>query len=569
MVNTEIAKIFRQISQILEIKGENVFRIRAYQRAAENIEGESEDLEKLAKEGRLREIPGIGIDLSERIKEFLASGKIKFFAELQKSIPQGLLEILDIPSVGPKKAKLLFEKLKIKNIAGLEKAIRQNKLSGVFGIKQKTVENILKGIEISKLGKERLTLAQAAEIGDAFVSALKTLAEVKKISLAGSLRRQKETVRDIDILVVSRHPRKVMDAFVSLPQAKNIQAKGQTKASLRTSEDVQVDCRVVEDKSFGAAQMYFTGSKEFNIKMRQLALKKGLKVNEYGIFRGEKFLCGRSEEEIFKFFGMEFIPPELRENNGEIELARINQLPHLIELKDLKGDPHTHSIWSDGKNSIEDLADACIKRDYSYVAVTDHSQGLKVANGLTLSGLKKKKAEIQRLNGKFKNFTVLYAAEVDIDAKGKLDYPDEVLAEFDLVVAAIHSGFKQSGEQITRRIVKACENKFCHIIAHPTGRLWGEREAYDFDFAQILEAARDTNTHLEINSFPRRLDLNDSHARQAKEAGVKMVISTDAHRVEQLEAMKFGVAVARRGWLEAKDVMNTLPLKGLLKAIKK
>jgi DNA polymerase (family 10) len=568
MKNPEISEIFRNIAKILEIKGGNLFRIRAYERAAQNIEGLSEDIEDFVKEDRLKEIPGIGNDLSERIKEFLGSGKIKVYEELKKSIPEGLLDLLNIPSVGPKTAKLLYETLKIKNVPDLKEAIKKDKLKGIFGIKEKTIENILKGIEILKKGKERMTLAQATVIANEFVKPLRELSEVKKISIAGSLRRQKETVRDIDILVISDKPRKIVDTFTKIPLVKDVLAQGETKSSVRTKDDVQVDCRVVEQKSFGAALLYFTGSKNFNIKMRKLAIKKGLKISEYGVFKRNKFVCGRTEEEIFKYFGMSYIEPELREDNGEIELALESGLPKLIEQKDLKGDLHVHSLWSDGGNTIEEMAQAAKNKGYSYIAITDHSQSLKVARGLSVPDLKKKKSEIEKINKKLKNFRVFYGTEVDIDSDGKIDYKDEVLKEFDVVVAAIHSGFKQSREQLTKRLIRACENKYVHIIAHPTGRLWGTREAYDVDLEKVFKVAKHTNTHLEINAFPQRLDLNDLHCHRAKELGIKLVISTDAHTSEQLEAIQFGVAVARRGWLSKEDVINTLPAANLLKALK-
>ena len=569
MKNLEIAKIFRDIAQILEIKGENVFRIHAYERAAQNIEGLSRDIEDFARQDSLMEIPGVGRDLSEKIKEFIKTGKVKMHEDLKKSIPEGLLDLLNIPSVGPKTAKLLYEKLKIKNVSDLENAIKKDKLKGIFGIKEKTVENILKGIEVLKRGRERMTLAQATFAAEEFVKRLEKLPEVKKISTAGSLRRQKETVRDIDILVVSDKPRKIMDVFTKISSVKDVLAEGETKSSVRTKEDVQVDCRVVEQKSFGAALLYFTGSKNFNIKLRQLAIKKGLKINEYGVFRKERFVAGRTEEEVFKLLGMAYIEPELREDTGEIALAQKFKLPKLIEPKDLKGDLHVHSKYSDGGNSIEELVDACRKKGYSYVAITDHSQSLKVARGLSVAELKKKKQEIDKINKSLKNFRILSGTEVDIDSNGKIDYKDEVLKEFDVVVAAIHTGFKQSREQLTRRIIKACENKYVHIIAHLTGRLWGTREAYDIDLDKILKVAKQTNTHLEINAFPQRLDLNDLHARQAKEMGVKLAISTDSHTVDQLEAIKFGISVARRGWLAKDDVINTFEVKELLRTIRK
>jgi DNA polymerase (family 10) len=569
MKNLGIVQLFRDIADILEIKGANRFRIRAYQRAAQNIESLTEDIAVFIDKDRLTDIPGVGKDLSERIREFVATGKIRIYEDLKKSIPEGLLDLLKIPSVGPKTAKLLYEKLKIKNIADLKNAISKNKLEGIFGIKEKTVENILKGIEILEKGKERMTLGQAVLVGEEFINTLKKTPEVKKISTAGSLRRQKETVRDIDLLVISDKPQKVMSSFTKIPSVKDILAEGRTKSSVRTKDDVQVDCRVVLDKSFGAALLYFTGSKNFNIKLRQLAIKKGLKLNEYGLFRNNKFVCGKTEEDMFKTLRLPYIEPELREDTGEIELAKKDQLPKLIGIKDLNGDLHAHSDWSDGGNTIEEMANAARKLGYSYIAITDHSQSLKVANGLSMADLKKKKQEIEKINKKLKTFRVLYGTEVDIDSKGGIDYKDEILKEFDIVVAAIHSGFKQSREQLTRRIIKACTNKYVHIIAHPTGRLWGTREPCDIDLEEILKVAKDTNTHLEINAFPNRLDLNDLNCHRAKEMGVKLSIDTDAHTTSQLQEIKLGIAVARRGWLAKEDVINTLSLEELLQAIKK
>ncbi|KPK97480.1 MAG: hypothetical protein AMJ95_08745 [Omnitrophica WOR_2 bacterium SM23_72] len=569
MGNFEVAKIFRDIAKILEIKEDNPFRIRAYERAAQNIEGLSEDLEEYVRKDTFPKIPGIGKDLENKIKEIINTGRLKFYEDLKKTLPQGLLDIGNIPSVGPKTTKLLYEKLKIKSLTDLEKAIAKNKLQGIFGIKEKTIENIQKGIALLKRGKERMTLAQAMAVAEEFQDALKKLSEVKKMAFAGSLRRQKETVRDVDILVISDKPSKVMSAFIRIPSVKDILAEGATKSSVRTKSDVQVDCRVVESKSFGAALLYFTGSKNFNIKLRQLAIRKGLKINEYGVFRKNTFVAGRTEEEIFKKLGMVYIEPEMREDTGEIELALKNELPKLIATKDLKGDLHVHSSWSDGNNSIEEMAQAAKEFGYSYIAITDHSQSLRVASGLKVADLKKKKQEIEKLNKRLKNFRVLYGTEVDIDSDGKIDYKDSVLKEFDIVVAAIHTGFKQTKAQLTRRLVAACKNKYVQILAHPTGRLWGVRDPYDIDFEELLKVARDTNTHLEINAFPDRLDLNDLHARRARESGVKLVISTDAHETSQLSVVQFGLAVARRAWLRKEDVINTLSCEALLKEVRK
>lgn len=569
MKNSEIADIFRSIARILEIKGGNPFKIRAYERAAFNIGSLSEDIANYIREGRLREIPGIGTDLEGKINEFVQTGKIKSYEELKESIPSGVLELLDIPSVGPKTAGILYEKLKIKDINDLEKAIKTKKIEGVFGIKEKTAENIRKGIDIFKKGKERMSLAEAVSLADEFVNWLKKLPEVKNILPAGSLRRRKDTVRDIDLLVISEQPRKVMDTFVALPLVKQVVAHGQTKSSVRIKDGVQIDCRILDDKSFGAALLYFTGSKNFNIKLRALAKDKGLKLSEYGVFRGEEFIAGKDEQGIFKALGLPFIEPELREDNGEIESAMENELPRLVELADIKGDLHIHSNWSDGSNTIGEIAAAAQKKGYGYVAVTDHSPGLKVAGGLNIDGLKKKKSEIERLNRKQKNFRILFGAEVEIDSQGNLDYEDEILREFDIVVVAVHRGFKQSKGQMTKRLINVCKNKYAHIIAHPTARLWGARLGYELDFGELFKAARETNTSLEINSFPKRLDLNDSNSRYAKEMKVRLAVNTDAHKIEQLDYMGLGVSVARRGWLEKENVLNTLRLEELLKAIKK
>lgn len=570
MKNKLVVDIFRNIAEILEIKGENVFRIRAYQKAADTIEGLAEDIENFASQGRLGDIPGIGADLSAKIKEIVAAGKLEFYEELKKNIPEGLLELLTIPSVGPRTAGLLFDKLKVKSIRDLENAIAKGMLEGIPGIKEKTIVNILKGIELIKRVKERMPLAVARQLAEDFLGSLRKIKEVNVIFPAGSLRRCRETVRDIDILVVSDKPGKVMDIFTSLEQIKEVLVKGETKSSVRSYDGVQIDCRVVEEKSFGAALMYFTGSKNFNIRIRQLAQKKGWKINEYGVFSSEgKYLAGRTEEEIFRLFKMQFIDPELRENSGEFELALENKLPKLIKLEDIRGDLHCHSNYSDGGNSIEEMALAARKKGYAYIALTDHSQSLKVAGGMSIESLSKKKKEIERLNRQWNDFRVLYGTEVDIDSQGGIDYPDSVLKEFDIVVAAIHAGFRQSSEQLTKRIVRVCQNKFVHIISHPTGRLWGVRDSYELNLEEVFKAAKETNTVLEINSFPQRLDLNGQNSRFAKKMGVKLAVNTDSHAIEHLDNISLGICVARSGWLEAEDVINTLPLDELLKVIRK
>ena len=563
MKNKLIAEIFRGIADILEIKGENPFRIRAYERAGRNIESLADDVEVLIREDRLKDVEGIGKDLEEKIREIVSTGKLKYLEELKKDIPEGLIEMLNVPGIGPKTAKLLYEKLDIQDVVMLERMAAAGKIRGLEGMGEKTEENILAGIELFKKGRDRLDLKIATDAAYNFVNKLKELKEVKKINPAGSLRRMKESVRDIDILISSKNPQKIMDAFTALSDVKNIIAKGPLKSSVLTKDDIQVDVRVVDDASYGAALMYFTGSKEHNIKLRQLAIKNGLKLNEYGIFKGEKIIAGKTEEDMYKALGISYIAPELREDRGEVEAGLNNALPDLIELKDIKGDLHMHSTWSDGGSSIEDMVIKSRELGYEYIAITDHSQGLKIAGGLNTHELDLKRKDIDRMNKKYKNIKILFGSEVDIDSSGNLDYPDDALKDMDIVIGAIHAGFKQSKEAITRRIIKACQNKYVSIIAHPTGRLWGSRDAYEIDFVEVFKACRDTNTALEINSFPQRLDLNDINSRMAKEAGVKIVINTDSHLAEHLSMMKFGVAVARRGWLEKKDVLNTAPLNKL------
>lgn len=582
-MNHEIAQAFRDIAGILEIKGENRFRIRAYERAAQNIERLNEDINEYIRKDSLSEIPGIGKDLSEKIKEFAKTGGISLLVDLKKTIPEGLPDLLKIPSVGPRTASLLYKKLNIKNVADLERAIAEGKLGHIFGsrapqpkgpgflpgIREKTVKNMLRGIDLFKSSKERMTLGAAIQIANVFIDGLSKLKGIKRIDAAGSLRRCKETVRDIDILVASNKPQEIMKAFTELPQAKEIIASGETKSSVRTTEDIQVDCRAVSEKKYGATLLYFTGSKNFNIKLRQMAIKKGMKLNEYGIFKEGLPVAAGTEKEIFKALGLAYIPPELREDTGEIELAGQNKLPELIELSDIRGDLHVHSLWSDGNNTIGEMAGQAQKIGYSYLGVTDHSQSLIVANGLSCRRLKKKKKEIEGLNKSFKKFRLLFSTEVDIDSNGKIDYSNRILAEFDIVVAAIHTGFKQSKQQLTKRVIAACNNKYVNIISHPTGRLWGSRDPYDIDFQEILHVARETNTILELNAFPQRLDLDSRLCRWAKDSGVRVSIDTDAHDVSQLSSMNLGVCIARRGWLSKEDCINTLTVDKLLETIKK
>ncbi|MFC1514506.1 DNA polymerase/3'-5' exonuclease PolX [Candidatus Omnitrophota bacterium] len=573
MENHEIAGVFREIAVILELKGDNPFRVRAYQRAAQHIEGLPESLKDIAKKDALEEIPGIGKDLASKIKELVETGRSKYYRQLRSSLPSGLIDMLDIPGLGPKTVKLIHERRKISTIKALEKAARKGRLKSLPGIQEKTEENIIKGIALLQEGRARTPLPAAMAIADEFIAALRRLKQVKTIAACGSLRRRRETVRDIDILVSSKDPKKVIERFVGLKSVKEVITKGTTKSSILTKENMQVDIRVVENDSFGAALVYFTGSKDFNISLRRLALKKGYKINEYGVFKltttGEKKVAGASEEEIFDLFKMQHIIPTLREDRGEIPLALKHKLPKVVELSQIKGDLHVHSRYSDGTNTIAELAEAGRNRGYEYLAVCDHSQSLYVANGLDKKRLRTKIQEIRQVNKKFKDFQLLAGSEVDILSDGSLDYPEEILKELEIVVAAVHSGFKQTAKQLTARIISAIKNKHVNIIAHPTGRLFGVRKAYEIDFDQIFSACADHNVALELNAYPQRIDLSDSNCQKAKEKKVKISIDTDAHHREDLDAMQLGLWTAQRGWLEKDDVLNTMSLNKLQTWLKK
>ncbi len=562
MKNQEIARAFSEIADLLELKGENPFRIRAYRKAAQNIESLSREIEKLS-EDELTAIPGIGKDLAGKIQEYLSRGSMEALESLRQEVPDGLTEIMSVPGVGPKTARLLFERLHVQDIEGLEALAREGRLQGLPGIKKKTEENILRGIEMLKRGRERQPLGKVLPVAEDMIERLKGVAGIGKLCLAGSLRRWKETIKDIDILATSSEPAEVMNAFVSLPGVEEVLLKGPTKSSIVTAGGIQVDLRVVEEDSFGAALQYFTGSKAHNIRIREMALRQGLKVNEYGVFResdGRK-LGGRKEEDVYRLVGLPLIPPELREDTGEIEAAVEGRLPRLVSSSDIKGDLHVHSRWSDGSHSIEELVTAAREMGYSYIAVTDHSKGLGIAGGLSAEALLRQKREIDALNRKLRGFRVFSGVEVDIRSDCTLDLPDEVLGRLDFVIASIHSGFRQSAAQITKRLLSAMRNPCVRVIAHPTGRIIGERDAYEIDVKEFLRTAKETATVLEINAYPMRLDMPDRLAREAKRLGIAMAVSTDAHLTSQLEYMRYGVATARRAWLGPEDLINTRSLK--------
>jgi DNA polymerase (family 10) len=568
MRNQEVANIFRDIASILEIKGENPFRIRAYEKAVLNIESLTGDITAIAERKELEKIPGVGKDLAAKIEEILATGTCSHLEELKKEIPAGLIEILAVPGLGPKTVRLFYDRLKITSVDELEEMARSHKLHGLPGIKEKTEENILKGIELLRQGRERSLLGTILPLVNEIKERLKKLPEVKQISEAGSVRRGKETIRDIDILVISSDSQKVMEVFTTMPVAGDILAKGPTKSSISTRQGIQVDLRVVEPDSFGAALCYFTGSKAHNIRIREMGVKLGLKINEYGVFRGEKKIGGKTEEEVYQAVGLPYIPPELREDRGEIEAALVGNLPRLVELKDIRGDFHVHSSYSDGSSAFEEIAEKAKSIGLEWVGICDHSQSLKIAGGVSVEDLKKKIREIRAFNEKGHSVKLLCGTEVDIGNDGKLDYPDDILAELDLVIAAIHTGFKQDEKTITRRIVTAMQHPLVNMIAHPTGRLFGEREPYAVNMEKVLEEAKNTGTAIEINAYPKRLDLNDVYVKAAKERGIKLGIGTDTHILDQMEYIGLGLSVARRGWLEKSDLLNTLSDGKLMKVLK-
>jgi len=553
------------MADILDMQGVE-WKPRAYRRAAQAIETSSKDVETIYNQGGLKalqEIPGVGVAIAKKIEEFIKTGKVKEYNRMKKGIPPGVEKMMHIPGMGAKKALVLYKKLKIKSIKDLEKAAKAGKIRKLPRFGAKSEEDILRGIGIFKTGLKRMLLGKAWPIAQEVISNLKKVREIKKISLAGSARRRKETVGDLDILAVSSNPKKAMDFFTKMPAVANIIAKGPTKSSIRLNEGINCDFRVVEEKSFGSAMQYFTGSKDHNIRCRQIAIKKKLKLNEYGLFsvKTKKYICGKTETEVYKKLGMQYIPPELRENRGEIEAALKNKLPKLIGYKDIKGDLQMHTKYSDGVNTIEQMARKAMQMGYEYIAITDHSKSEKIAHGMTEKQLTKYLAEIDKINKKIKGIKILKGSEVDILPDGSLDYSDAYLKKLDVVIAAVHSRFKSSQAEMTKRILKALENRYVNILAHPTGRVINARRPYAINLDKVFDACKANNVWPEINAFPSRLDLNDANTKEAIERGVKLTINTDSHSTDHLRYMEFGIATARRGWARKRDIINSLPWK--------
>ena len=567
MKNTDIAKVFNDIADLLELKGENVFKIRAYQKAARAIEHYPKEIKIMLEEGEdLKNIPGVGEAIAKKTTELVTTGKLGYYENLKVEFPKGITNLLSIPGVGPKTANKLATELGITTVDELEQAIKDGKVARLFRLGEKTASNMLQQIQALRRKDQRIPIGEALPVVEEILGALRSIPGVRNLTAAGSLRRFRETVGDIDLMGTADNTREVIDAFVALPSVGQVLAQGPTKASVIASEGLQTDLRMVEHDSFGSLLQYFTGSKQHNISLRERGRRQGLKLSEYGITTIatdilEKFA---TEEEFYHRLGLQYIPPELREAQGEIERAEQGTLPKLLELSDIRGDFHIHTNWSDGHNSIEEMALAAKSLGYQYIAITDQSGGRGIAHGLDTERLGRQIGEIEALNERLNDIHIFTGIEVDIRADGSLDLPHETLSELDIVIAAVHSAMNQTEERMTKRVLSATENPDVDIIAHPTCRLLGEREPIAIDLEAIFQATAKYSKVLEINAMPERLDLNDIHAFRARDMGIKLAIGTDAHSIAHLDLMRFGVGVARRAWCEPQHILNTLPLEELL-----
>jgi len=581
MHNQELAKLFFQIADFLELDGV-AFKPFAYRKVALVLENFEKDVAEIYRQGGLeglRAIPGVGEGIAKAIEEYLKTGKIKQLKELKDKLPLKVEELLKVEGLGPRKIKVLYEKLGIKNIKDLEKSAKAHKISPLFGFGEKTEANILQSLEFLKQSKGRFLLGEVLPVARIIIKRLQERKEVLEVSYAGSLRRQKETIGDIDILVVSKDEKKTAEFFVSMPEVEKVWAQGDTKCSVRFSAKGgsafggDADLRLVPAKSFGSALQYFTGSKEHNIATRKIAIEKGLKLSEYGLFRGNKQIAGKTEKDVYKALGLEYIDPEIRENDGEIQASLEGKLPKLVELKDVKGDLHVHTnfgLHGQGgvteRDSIETLCKKAVSLGYEYIGISDHTEFLKIESGLTGKQLLKQHEYIKNL--KFKNLKILHGCETNILEDGSVDISDDVLEKLDYVIAGVHSSMKIPRAEMTKRIIKAMENPNIDIISHPTGRLIGQRDEYEIDFDKILETAKRTGTILEINSSPFRLDLNGFYIRRAISAGVKLIMNTDSHKKDQMDLMEYGVGQARKGWAQKQDIINTSSAEELLNNLK-
>jgi DNA polymerase (family 10) len=565
MTNLEVAAILSEVADLLEIQGVR-FKPQAYRRAAQAIETLPEDIADVAREERLDEIPGVGRGIAGKVREIVETGSLAYLASLRRELPVGVQELTRIEGIGPKKAAVLSRELGIRSVDDLEAAAKAGRIRDLPGFGEKTEQNILAGIAMSRTAKKRHLLGYILPVAREIEERLAGLASVRQVSLAGSIRRMKETIGDLDILATSTRPEEVMEVFSTLPGVTRVLARGTTKTSVVLATGVQVDLRVVEEGQFGAALQYFTGSKEHNIALRRLAIARNWRLNEYGLvdLASNRMVAGEDEAGIYRALGLAWIEPELREDRGEIEAARAGTLPDLVGYGSIRGDLHVHTRWSEGAHSVGEMAEAAAALGYEYIAVCDHAETLHIARGLSPERLADQVREIERINREGgSSVTVLSGTECNIGMDGRIDLPDSVLADLDVVVASVHSGFRQPEREMTERVVTAMHNDHVDIIGHPTGRILLAREPYRIDLAAVFEAAAALGVLLEINAFPGRLDLSDVNARSAREAGVRFSLGSDAHSRENLRYMELGVATARRGWLTADDIANTRPLAGL------
>jgi DNA polymerase (family 10) len=572
MENRDVAKILRETAQLLEVDGAQIGRFRSYERAAQQVEALPEPVAKVHADGRLQEVPGIGERMEKHIGEILRIGKYSGHQKLLKKYPPGILQMLEIQGLGPKKVAVLWRKFKVKTLADIEKLAREEKLRGLAGFGEKTEQNILKAVTAYQQTAGRYLQDDAEETAERLIVYIKKLGKkVERVEAAGSLRRGKETIGDLDLLVLSKQRKAVGDHVLAYPEVAEKVARGENKVSVKLKNGMQVDVRILEKKSYGAALMYFTGSKPHNIVLRGIAKDKGWKLSEYALdsAKSGRWVAGRTEEEIYQKLGLAYIEPELREDAGEVDAAREGRLPKLVELKNIRGDLQMHTPESDGKNSIEEMAAAAKKLGYEYIAITDHSKAVTVANGMDEKRTRRHAKRIREADKKMNGFRILAGIEVDILKDGRLDLDDEVLAELDVVVGSVHSYMNLEPPAMTERLLRALENPHLKILGHPTGRLLLRREAFRYDLEAVLKSCKKDGVAVECNAFPDRLDLRDVDLRAAKEHGVKVVISTDAHSTTHLPHMKYGVRTARRGWLEKSDVLNTLPAEKLLAALRR
>ncbi|NHI84256.1 MAG: DNA polymerase/3'-5' exonuclease PolX [Candidatus Thorarchaeota archaeon] len=568
--NREVAQALEEISLLLQIEGKDKFKSLSYARAARSITGLGEDIENIRDRGELTNVPGIGKAIADKIESFLDTGEIKLLVELRERVPVKVWELEAIPDVGPKTISLLYRELGVTDLVSLEEALDAGKLEGLKGMGKKTISKIADGIKIARAGASRTLLAEAMPIANRLVERLSRISDVNQAVVAGSLRRRRETIGDIDILVDASKASKIMDAFVGMEDIADVLVKGPTKSSVRTKDGLRIDLRVLPTESYGAGLQYFTGNIDHNVKLRAIAKTKGLLLNEYGLFRNDEQVAGQGEEGIYDALGLDYIPPELREDMGEIEAAQEGKLPKLIKLEDIRGDLHTHTDQSDGKNTIDEMLDAAVEKDYEYYCVSDHTQSLTIANGMDEAHVLKRIEEIDELNasGRWK-MKILKGAEVDILAHGELDLDDSVLDQLDIITLSIHSRMKDTKQVMTERVCHALESKYAHILGHPTGRLLLKRPEFEIDMEKVFETARHNNVVMELNAHPQRLDLNVGNLRAAKRWGLRIAINTDAHRTGELDYMQYGIFQARRGWVEKYDVINTLPPKELMKSLRK